>query len=74
MFVSSSSNSLSDSFYDISIESNTNVDSENSQNSVINPISNIKTLIIIVLLISLVGYIIYNYYDEIVGGLNKKIL
>lgn len=72
MFVSRSSNNSSESFYDISIESNTtHVDSENS---VINPISNIKTFIIIVLLISLVGYIIYNYYHEIVKGLNKKIL
>lgn len=76
-----SQNSSTDSFYDISMHS---ISTEESfanrivqmrrENPRIYLTSKIKICIIVVLFFCLISYIIYNYYYEIVNGLNKTIL
>jgi len=77
----SPANSSSDSFYDISIESNSieenftnriaQIRRENSRTFII---CKFKSFVIFILLFCLISYIIYNYYYKIANGLNKAIL
>ena len=75
------SNSSSDSFYDISIESASTEEiftNRIAQMRHENPrtfiICKFKSFVIFVLFSCLIAYIIYNYYYEIANGLNKAIL
>lgn len=71
-------NSSTDSFYDISIESNSTDNSFTNRiedvrvvNTRINIIYKYRIFFIFILFIFLLGYVIYNYCYEILRGLNK---
>ena len=75
-----SSNSSTDTFYNISIDTNStedNIANRMMQIRVANPrtclTSNNKTIVIVALFFGLLVCVVYNYYYELVKGLNKTI-
>ncbi len=73
-----SSNSSTDTFYNISIDTNStedNIANRMMQIRVANPIkcltNNIKTIVIVALFFGLITYVVYNYYYELVKDINK---